>query len=263
MTARIFFSCCIFLFYSTVIGQKSAKYGADEEIQKPSFLQPYWEFWLSPNINQKAILTHAETAIYQLQTAPQISGEAGIGRSFHFSSRNSIVVGIGFGLLGRNGSFMVPDSVVGIPDNDQYYFTRGMAQIYDVEYFTIPLLYEHRVFVKNNNCLYFRAGINLKLAFFGGTISGDENILEIEVDGNRSPILNFNLGAGYGILLRNKNILKLGIQANLDPAWIARGNYTFRTNVSFDYGTYLVKATSIGLNLSYVLTKYKTHKRGF
>ena len=220
------------------------------------FAQPHWEFIIAPNITQKAILTHNNPSPYLLKTAPQISGEIGILRIFHFDRHNSIEIGLKYGISGRNGSFVVPYSAVGYSFEEDYIFNKGMAQVYDIEYFSLPLTYEHRILYKKHRGGYINIGINARIVFSGGTVSGDENILEINVEGNKKPVLNFNAGGGYIIVLKNNNLLKLGLTCNLDPSWLTKGFYDFRTLVSRDYGSYTVKGSSIGLAISYVLTRY-------
>lgn len=101
------------------------------------------------------------------------------------------------------------------------------------------------------------AGVNLRIAPLNGSSSGDMDILEIRIKGNKNPFLNFNAGWGYALLLKNLNILKLGMCLNIDPSYIAKGDFILVTASSSDYGEYKVKGSYIGLLLSYSITKAK------
>jgi hypothetical protein len=255
--ASIFVFCLVLVFDIGYAQKVNNRLKADINLfHDELFAQPHWEFIIAPNITGKAILTHNETSQYKLQTSPQISGEIGVARSFHFDKHRSIGLGMILGMAGRNASFIVPDSLLGYPGGGLYVINRGFAREYDIQYFSFPLYFEQRIRLRSCNSLFFRGGANLKIVFSGGSGSGVDNILDLSIDGNRKPIINFNAGGGYLFVLKNKNLLKLGLNYNWDPRWLAKGFYDFKTLVSRDYGSYTVKGSSIGLAISYVLTRF-------
>ena len=218
----------------------------------------HWEYVLMPNITQKAIMTHNPEALYKLGSTAQLSGEFGVNRVLHLNKAYSIIAGIHLGIAGRNGCYVVPDREVGINDNDSYAFTGGMARENDVSYISFPLLFERRYFINEKKGIYFDAGFNLRLSVTGGSTNADMDAMEIKIEGNKKPIINFTVASGFQMLIKNFDILKFGIYVNADPAWLAKGSFWLRTMSSYDSGDYKVEGSCVGLYLSYTRTKARS-----
>jgi hypothetical protein len=213
------------------------------------------EMVLMPNIVQRARITHDNPlATYKLFSTPQVTCEAGLNRVMHFNRFYSFIVGIHIGVIGRNASFIVPYKEIGISENGLYEFTRVLSREYDIPYLSVPLLFEKRVFLSNRGALFFDAGLNARLTW-GGSGSGINNIMEVTVSGNRLPIINFTAGAGYQLLSKKNNLLKVGGYINLSPTWLARGSFVLNTSSSYDSGEYIINGSSVGLSIHYYAPK--------
>lgn len=225
------------------------------------FTNTNWEFILIPNITQRAVLTHNPMSLYRLDSKPQISGEFGVNSIIPININYSIIIGLHYGITGRNAQYIVPDKEVGIPDNDIYPFTGPLAREYDVSYFSFPIQIERRYFRNEKRASLLTAGFNVRFAPLNGSSSADMNVMKTTIAGNKKAFVNFNLGYGYAFLLKNLNIFKLGLSVNIDPSYIAKGDFTLITQSSYDYGNYTVKGSYLGIAASYLLTKARKYHK--
>lgn len=125
--------------------------------------------------------------------------------------------------------------------------------------FSFPVQLERRYFRNEKRALFFTAGFNVRFAPLNGSSSADMNVMKTTIAGNKKAFVNYNLGYGYAFLLKNLDIFKLGLSVNIDPSYIAKGDFTLVTQSSYDYGSYTVKGTYIGISASYLFTKAKKY----
>jgi hypothetical protein len=232
-------------------------FNSRNEPGNPLFKNKQWEFVIFPNVTQRASVNHSPGAIYKLRTAPQISGEIGIQRLTHISDRLTFSIGARFGLVGRNASFIVPYKEIGYDLPGDYPFTGQWTADHDVTYFSFPAQIEYRYYKADLHYWFIAGGLSLRVAPLNGSVTADMNVMEVNIQGNKSPFVNINGGGGIALLLRNLDILKIAMNINYDPFYIAKGTFFLSTNSSLDEGSYKVRGTAAGIAINYTRTKAK------
>jgi hypothetical protein len=251
LAAAIFLS---FFDKTTAQDARTDDLGQTKQFFENLYVLPHWEVFLSPNMNAKAKLVHFQYAKYQLMTAPQLSYEFGIQRMVQLNTRLGLNIGVHFGLVGRNAAYIVPSEEIGLSGDDEYPFNGPIARERDVTFFSFPAQLEYRTFCDKRHLFLLNGGLSLRLAPLNGTSNGDMSVMEVQLRGNKHPFINMNAGAAIGFVLNNQDILKIGLNLNCDPSYIARGEFILDTNSSTDQGSYTVKGSSFGLTLVYART---------
>jgi hypothetical protein len=215
-----------------------------------------WEIAIYPNITQRATITHNTAAKYPLESSPQISGEIGINRMLSLGKRTGFLFGLHFGIAGNNGKYSAPESEIGGSGDEIYYFNGGMAQDFTAMYIAIPFLIEQKILLANGQSLFIQGGPNVRAAF-GSSSRGDMDVMEINLQNNKNIFINFTFAAGFQWKVKADKFLKCGLYFNLDPSYIAKGDFFVKTASSFDSGTYKVQGNCIGLMFSFGKLKYR------
>lgn len=259
---KVITQCCLIiaaLFISSYRGHSQVlKEGGNADgtmYHDDLFRNAHWEFIFHPNLTVKAHTTHLSDAKYQLMTSPQISYELGVQRLSHLQNNLSLLVGLHLGMVGRNSAFIIPSEEIGYDFGD-YPFNGPIARSRDIFYFSVPIGLEYRKWLKTDRILLVHGGLSLRFAQFNATSNADMSVMEVKLKGNKSPFVNFNGGLGYGFVLTNKDILKIGININVDPSYIAKGPFFLSTESSYDNGEYKVRGTAFGLYFIYSRTRF-------
>lgn len=233
-------------------------FGETNEFYNDLFLHSSWEVMFSPNVTAGAKISHDDpAATYQLHSSPQVSFAFGIQRTSPLNTRMGFTTGLQLGLVTRNATFTVPGAEIGLDNFETYHFTGAITREADIAYFAIPAQVEYR-WLKNQKYFYYSTiGISLRLAMFNSTSNADMEVMEVRLHGNKTPFINIHGSGGIAFVLRNIDILKVGVLLNFDPAYIAKGPFHLETESSYDHGTYFVKGTSAGLSFIYTRTKSK------
>jgi hypothetical protein len=259
--AKFLFIAVVYLLLNlTVHGQVTnggVHFNTRNEPGNPLFKNRQWEFVIFPNVTQRAFVTHSAGAIYKLGTTPQISGEIGVQRLTHISDRLTLHIGARFGLVGRNSTFIVPYKEIGYDLPGDYPFTGQWAADRDVTYFSFPAQLEYRYYRADLHYWFIAGGLSLRLAPLNGSVTSNMNVMEINIHGNKSPFINVNGGGGIAFLLNNLDILKIALNANYDPFYVAKGTFFLKTESSLDEGLYKLRGTAIGISVNYTRTKAK------
>jgi hypothetical protein len=239
----------------TALAQQPGDLGYRKELYENLFIFPHWEVMFAPNVNAKAQLKHLQEAKYQLMTNPQISYEFGIRRIGQLNTQMGFILGFHFGLVGRNAAYIVPGEEIGLTDFGEYPFTGPIARERDISFFAIPAEIEYRIFTHKKYMYLLNGGVSLRYAPLNNTSFADMEVMEVNLSGNKNPFINVNIGGGVGIVLKNLDMIKVGLKLNYDPSYIAKGNFRLDTNSSSDAGIYKVRGNSIGIALRYTRTK--------
>jgi hypothetical protein len=258
---NFFFIAVVYLLhYIPTQGQVTnggVHFNTRNEPGNPLFKNKQWEFVVSPNITQRAFVNHSSGAIYKLGTSPQISGEFGIQRLTHISDRLTFIIGGKFGLVGRNSTFIVPYKEIGYDLPGDYPFTGQWAADRDVTYFSFPVQLEYRFYGADVHYWFIAGGLSLRLAPLNGSVTSNMDVMEVNIQGNKSPFINVNGGGGIALLLHNLDIFKITMNVNYDPFYVAKGAFFLKTESSLDEGLYKVRGTAIGISINYTRTRAK------
>ena len=212
------------------------------------------------SILPKAKITGNEDSKYHLKSHLQSSYDLGINYIRYLSEYLSISTGLHF-IVGKRNFF------ADIPSEDINNWD-GRNIIEDKELWgsiRVPLLIEKKLAGKKLNWWSIKAGLNLR---YSGLMSDESNeyILvypppvsifnsEISATNNGKPWITFLGGLSKSILLNNKNVLSLGVQADLSPTYFLEGNYEFTIpNKPVTSGTYKISGSSVGLSVQYIFT---------
>jgi hypothetical protein len=208
------------------------------------------------SILPKAKITWNEDSKYHLQS----SYDLGINYIRYLNQYLSISTGLHF-IVGKRNFF------ADIPSEDINNWD-GRNIIEDKELWgslRVPLLIEKKFPDKNLNWISIKAGINLR---YSGLMSDESNeqILvyppavrifnaEITARNDGKPWITFLGGLSKSFLLNNKNVLSLGVQADLSPTYFLEGNYEITIpNKPVTSGTYKISGSSVGLSIQYIFT---------
>lgn len=223
-------------------------------------------FSISPYLVDKAKATPMSGS-YRLRTLYMNGFEAGPNYYINFNKNYSLIIGLHGGAAARNFKLFISKNdfnpnlkfdvdEFGVP-NREYDF-----------YICAPLLLEKRWFKKNNSYWDIVAGVNVRfypiryigdeLSFIYPDVNGNNvDVLEINdsIGNNLRPWLNYNIGGGYAILLRNNNYLQCNLLANFSHKKMVNGTYTINvTGKPESTGKYFADLSYIGLSFSYIFT---------
>ena len=212
------------------------------------------------SILPKAKITGNEDSKYHLKSHLQSSYDLGINYIRYLNQYLSISTGLHF-IVGKRNFF------ADIPSEDINNWD-GRNIIEDKELWgslRVPLLIEKKFPDKNLNWISIKAGINLR---YSGLMSDESNeqILvyppavrifnaEITARNDGKPWITFLGGLSKSFLLNNKNVLSLGVQADLSPTYFLEGNYEITIpNKPVKSGTYKISGSSVGFSIQYIFT---------
>lgn len=131
----------------------------------------------------------------------------------------------------------------------------------------LPLIMEKKIKFRKGKEYMLKAGINIHYSGLENdqnsrTFLSDFNGTWIQIfsgnfsgNNNYKPWVTFITGWAKPILLANKNILSIGLLADISPTYFFKGQYEITIpNKPVTLGTYKINGTSLGLSLEYVFT---------
>ncbi len=221
-------------------------------------------FSILPYFVNKAKATPLSGA-YHLKTIYRHGFEAGADYHIHINNSYSVIAGLHGGAAATNYKLFIPGSDFnpGIGGDWKEY---GIAEW--AYYISIPIWIQKRWFAGSNGFWNASAGVNvryypLRYSPYGfGEYITDVNGNQIEVleidatmGNNLRPWLNYNIGGGYSLLLRNHNYLQCNLLANFSNKKIIDGSYQINvTSKPQSTGTFSANMSYVGLSFSYIFT---------
>jgi hypothetical protein len=131
----------------------------------------------------------------------------------------------------------------------------------------MPFLIEKKLNTKKSGGFYIKAGFTLRYSGmmpdegFGVTAIDSNNRsydvfnADISARNNGIPWITFLGGVSKSILLGNKNILSIGVQADVSTTYFLKSNYEITIpNKPVTSGTYEINGSSVGLSVQYIFT---------
>lgn len=223
-------------------------------------------FSISPYLVNKA-QTRAISGSYHLKTLYMPGFEAGPDYHINFNNSYSLIVGLHGGAAARNYKLFIsksdfnPNLAFDVDENGQ------LTSEWDF-YMTVPIWIAKRWFMKNGSYLNVVAGINIRYypkRYYGDILGvsypdvngNDVDVLEISdsIGNNLRPWINYNIGGGYSIHLRNNNYLQCNLLANFSYKKMVNGTYTINvTGKPPSIGKYSANLSYVGLSFSYIFT---------
>jgi hypothetical protein len=248
-----------FLFSNVLLSQKTELIYASKI--NSIFSKEHLAFTGKGLIIEKGIIM-GETLPYNPTSNRRLGFEAGVEYYINFNKNFSLNTGILLGHLPRNFGFTIPKAYLPARFTEDLVIDGRFSRIFPILYVSIPLSFEKRYFIKSN-FLYYGAGLNFRYALMqdynsvGHFIDNNAPNMELEenwIEQNKlnvQPIINF----GYGHILKNNNLLKIGITANFGLTQIKATNYFFYSNNGpSQSGEYITRGGYVGLAVSYVFS---------
>jgi hypothetical protein len=248
-----------------MLSQTSNNYSHDSLIITKFLRRSLFGFSVSPYLVNKAI-SQATTGEYHLNTSYKYGFEAGFDYYFNINNSYSLVIGLHGGAAATNYKLFIlrndfNPSLGGDWDDNGQFANWGF-------YINVPFWIEKRWLTRSNNFWNIVAGVNvryypIRYSSYGieeitSDVNGNEvKVLEIDalMGNNLRPWLNYNVGGGYSLLLRNNNYLQCNLLANFSNKKIVNGTYTINvTGKPQSTGKYSADMSYIGLSFSYILT---------
>lgn len=267
---RILITCALmFLTNLLCFSQSKIEKINQSQISNSSYNRSSFGFSISSYIVNKAKATPLSGA-YHLKTIYKHGFEAGADYHLHINNSYSVIVGLHGGASATNYKLFIPgnDFNPGIGGNWNEY---GIAEW--AYYMSVPIWIQKRWFTGSNGFWNVVAGVNvryypMRYSHYGfaeiiSDVNGNQiKVLEIDatMGNNLLPWLNYNIGGGYSLLLRNHNYLQCNLVANFSDKKIIDG--TYQINVSGkpqSTGTFSANMSYVGLSFSYIATG--TNKR--
>src|SRR5688572_18905053 len=203
-----------------------------------------------------------QSGSYELRSHLQSSYDIGINYLHYLKSDLIFSTGFHF-IIGKRNFF------ANIPSADINFWDGGIS-IEEKELwgsFRIPFLFEKKLNTKKTSPLYIKAGVTLRYSglmsdeSYGVTAIDSNNRFydvfnaEITATNNGKPWLTFLGGFSKSILLGNKNVLAIGIQADISTTNFLKSNYEITIpNKPVTSGTYEISGSSLGLSVQYIFT---------
>lgn len=203
-----------------------------------------------------------EQGNYRLRSHLQSAYSIGINDIYSINQGLSISSGFHF-VIGIRNFF------ANIPDNDIPGYPSEPPVIEDKDSWAairIPILIEKKIKIKKVKTFVLKMGVNIKYSGFMqdiliGTRVTTSNqtfdIFNVELlqRNNDKPWVTFLAGVSKLFVLGNKNILTVGLQADISTTYFIKGNYIITIpNQPNTSGTYKISGTSLGLAVQYILT---------
>lgn len=217
-----------------------------------------------PFVCEKARITKSEDK-YAIHSTHQLGFEVGLKKYFHIDTAHSIYAGIVFGAYGRNFNYYIPIEEFGSPPGWNDISTNKAASREFNFLAGVPLIFQKRWFKKYRNFGYMLGGVTFRYSPY---IEENEEHrffstyfrMQFETNPGKKVWLNYNVGGGYSLLLKNKQILSAGLYANLSFTSFAKGQYQFTVpNKPVVEGKYKVNGSYIGLSIGYIFTRTNKH----
>jgi len=215
---------------------------------------------------QKAKI-NSESSDHRVISTPQPAGEIGFNLQCDLNNNLFFITGLTLTITGRNAVLDVPVHQINPSYPDPY----PLTEISDADFCaTIPFEIEKDWQLGKSKIIYGRIGLNLRYSFgydedfydYYLTDTNNQNInvfsLELNSNNHNKPWFTYIIGGGYGWTLRNHNLIKLGLVANISLTKFVSG--TYEVNIPGDpltHGSYGVTGSYIGLSFNYVFVRFQ------
>jgi hypothetical protein len=253
-------------YHSNIFSQTRKVYRYDSLIRKQVHSRSSFGFSITPYVVNKAKATPLSGA-YRLKTIYMPGVEAGPDYHINFSNSYSLIVGLHGGAAARNIRFFIPKADFNPNLIVDVYVNGALSRAWDV-YMTLPILIEKKWLTKTNSFWNVKGGVNVRYYPVQNDWDGIEddeqdvngNIVKVltisdSIGNNLRPWLNYNIGGGYSLLLRNNNYLQCNLLANFSYKKLVHGIYQINvTGKPQSTGTYSANLSYIGLSFSYIFT---------
>lgn len=202
---------------------------------------------------------------YTLQSSHKPAYDGGI--NYIYNVNEHLLISSGFHVvLGERNFF------ANVPSEDvSRYRVSGRLIIWDKGLWgalRVPLLVEKKINTTKAGLVSLKAGLNLRysgfvtdLEMYGGGIGDSNNnytpifSASFSGDNNNKPWITVLAGASKLFVLDNKNILSIGLQADISATYFFKGNYKITIpDKPVTSGTYKINGTSLGLSVQYIFT---------
>lgn len=236
-------------------------------IKELLFSSPHLSFSITPFL--PPVFTITNTSDQYIYTPVKFIGfEAGIHYRINLGNNYTIVTGVNAGVSKRGFHFFISKEK----------FTPTLWSDMDIKrsdmtnrtnhFISIPATIEKQWETKKGNYWHLLTGISLRYYTAEKSLATwrtqDESFspyailfLEHEMIKNNTKKLlpGLNTGAGYSILLKNHDLLRLNLNANLSPAKLIVANYKVPiSNQEPLTGTYTLHTSYVGLGVEYIFT---------
>ena len=237
-----------------------------EEIRTILFRKNSISFSFSPYMVNKAKAIPL-SGPYHLKTIYMNGFEAGPDYHINFNNSYSMIIGLHGGAAARNINFFIPKENFNPNLTADVYDNGAFTREWDF-YMNLPISIEKRWLTKNNNYWDIDAGVNIRYYPVQNNWDGFEddeqdvngNIVRVlnisdTIGNNLHPWLNYNIGGGYAMLLRNNNYLQCNLVTNFSHKKMVHGTYQINvTGKPPSTGTYSANLSYIGVSFSYIFT---------
>ena len=252
----------LFVFSTYIQGQQLK---SDFDWEELIYSENHFSLQFIYGRSQKAII-HPDPRIYNISTKSHECLEGGIGYHYSINKRYSIQMGIRAGGIMRDISYNIPGSTFNPPLSYNVSSTKPGDKS-GVPYFRAPFFIERRFFKQPGVFWNAQVGFSVVYSFlngegFGATIVEPNNRRihyfngEFTPNNNQKPWLNYHIGGGLNLILKNKDIFRINLLSEISFTQFYRGYYSFtipgQPIVTFDYG---ITGTYIALEASYIRTK--------
>lgn len=222
--------------------------------------------YASVGFSQKAKLER-ETGEYRVTSTPQPAGELGFNLLCNLNNNFFFITGLTGTITGRNAIVDVPAHQI----NPLYPDRFPPMTISDVDFCaTIPFEIEKDWQLEKSRLIYGRIGLNLKYSFgydeegWGNYLTDTSNqhidvfSLDMNSDNHNKPWLTYKVSGGYGWALKNHNLIKLGLVANISFTKFVSGTYQVTIpGHPLTQGSYGVTGSYLALSFSYTFVRFQ------
>ena len=258
-------NCLIFiiLFYSIAHSQELEDSISNDEYLP--FTKNHWTFSLTPHVVQKSEVTRLSGDAYVVSYRA-MSAHFGVTHTFNLKRIHGIVIGIRSGSV-KNRIGMETDEEIeeSHPLHKRNKFTEYAFPT--VRYFSFPVYYEYRMVYDDKLYINGFAGVNIRhnmartikhrRSFSSEVYDISGEFFRQEYDFKSQDYLNYNLGLGVLYRLKNNNLVRVNINANISTNNDNYGEYQFYDLVEDAHGTNTIRMGYIGLEIGYTFTRTK------
>ena len=209
-----------------------------------------------------------ESGEYHVTSTPQPASEIGFNLHCDLNDNFFFITGLTGTITGRNAVFDVPIHQINPYSYPDPFPPMKMS---DIDFCaTIPLEIEKDWQLEKFKVMFGRVGLNLKYSFGYDEDGFDNNLTdttnqkinvfssELNSNNHNKPWFTYIIGGGYGWTLRNHNLIKLGLVANISFTKFVSG--TYEVNIPghpLTEGSYGVTGSYVGLSFNYVFVRFQ------
>ena len=258
---------CILFTCFMLFGMARAQQVDDIPMRDIIYARSHTGLFLQAGLAQKAVI-HKNTGMYDMTASNQVSFEAGVDRYYNINKSYSVIFGLHGGATGRNFLLYLSKDDFQPPTGFDDFYDGGVSR--DMAfYISVPLWLERRWIHNKHSAWNIDLGVNLRFVpadseegFAGYIVDNGQWLQDLDMrlhlGNNGKPWLNYNVAGGYSMILKNYNLLKINIVANLSFTKFVNGTYKILVRGQPDTeGTYGVTGTALGLSASYIFTGAK------